>query len=97
MFCPDDTIVAISSAPSSAARGVIRISGPDAHSLASTIFEPKAPSAPWTHLIGRCHLADKTSCSAQTYTFHAPKSYTGQHLVELHLPGSPALLARLFS
>jgi len=38
MYIPDDTIVAISSATGSAARGIIRVSGPEALGLADAIF-----------------------------------------------------------
>jgi tRNA modification GTPase len=87
-----DTIVAISSAVGPAARMIVRVSGPQAPRLAAdlarTADEPQ-PSASRVHL----HFAD-LSVPAWFYVFRAPRSYTGDDLVEFHLPGNP-VLARL--
>jgi len=98
MYPLDDTIVAISSAPGPALRGIIRLSGADAAGLAAEVFQP-APgeaslqtAAGWTRLLGRCRLTGQADCAAEAYVFCAPGSYTGQDIIELHLPGSPALL-----
>ena len=98
MYYPDDTIVAISSAPGPAARGVIRLSGPQALTAVAELFRPddkkrSLPDAlPWTRLTGRCRLTDNITSPAQVYLFRAPHTYTTQDIAELHLPGSPPLL-----
>ncbi|MCK4629121.1 MAG: 50S ribosome-binding GTPase, partial [Sedimentisphaerales bacterium] len=97
MYIPDDTIVAVSSAAGSAARGIIRVSGPEALALAGTIFQGDdgvsvAEAGSWSVLKGRCLLTESVSCPAGLYIFRAPHSYTTQDVVEFHLPGSGPLL-----
>jgi tRNA modification GTPase len=87
-----DTIVAISSAVGPAARMIVRASGPGAVQLAGQLAAdplPEAGTASRTTL-----RVNDLSVPAWLYLFHAPRSYTGEDLVEFHLPGSP-LLARL--
>lgn len=93
----DETIVAVSSAVGAAPRMIVRMSGPDALSLLKSI-SPQAPDP-----AGAYRLAidapdaldlDHVSIPAWVYIFINPKSYTGQDLVELHVPGNP-LLVRL--
>jgi tRNA modification GTPase len=86
----NDTIVAISSASGPAPRMIIRASGSGvADILADFRAEISAPGA------GR-----KTLCfaglrvPAWVYRFAGPRSYTGDDLIELHIPGNP-LLARM--
>ncbi len=87
----DDTIVAISSAAGRAARMVLRVSGPQSRGIAGGIGveTAEAPGATRSTL----RFAG-LSCPAWTYWFLGPRSYTGQDLVELHVPGNP-LLARM--
>ncbi len=90
----DDTIVAISSATGRAARMIVRLSGPDALAIANQLTLRRgrfSDLAPIEHL--SLHVNGLTF-NAFVYTFIAPRSYTGQHLIELHLPGNP-LLARM--
>lgn len=88
----DDTIAAISSAVGPAARMLVRLSGSGAIDLASTICNLKSDIA-----VGasrqRLHFSD-LAVPAWLYIFQSPRSYTGDDLVEFHLPGNP-LLARL--
>jgi len=97
MYILDDTIVAISSAAGSAARGIIRISGPEALGLADAIFQKDdgvsvAKATSWSVLKGRCRLTKAVFCPADLYIFRVPHSYTTQDVVEFHLPGSGPLL-----
>jgi tRNA modification GTPase len=94
MYILDDTIVAISSAAGSAARGIIRVSGPEALGLVDTIFHgvSVAEAASWSVHKGRCRLTGAVFCPADLYIFRAPHSYTTQDVVEFHLPGSGPLL-----
>ncbi len=89
-----DTIVALSSPPGSSSRAVIRLSGPDAFSLAGQLFTP-LPERGWRHRIGELRLSDWPAAPASAITFRAPKSYTGEDVVELWVPGAPPLTRRL--
>ena len=87
-----DTIAAISSAVGPAARMIVRASGPGATGLARGIADP-APEAAGSASRYRLSFASLT-VPAWVYVFRAPRSYTGEDLVEFHLPGNP-LLARM--
>jgi len=97
----DDTIVAISTAGGAAARGIIRLSGPEALALAEQFFRTDSPEigltdqSDWRRVHGYCRLDMGIECEAKAYVFHGPRSYTGQDVVELHLPGSPVLLGMI--
>ena len=86
-----DTIAAISSATESAARMIVRLSGPDAWLFAVDVapgYQPAASVADRATLVIR-----GMSVPVQIYSFQSPRSYTAEDLVEFHLPGNP-LLAR---
>jgi tRNA modification GTPase len=86
---PSDTIVAISSAVGPGARIIVRASGPDAHSLARSLGADRT-AGPST--ASRFNLQfDGLSVPAWLYLFHSPRSYTGEDLVEFHIPGNPIL------
>jgi tRNA modification GTPase len=91
----DDTIVAISSAVGVAARMVIRASGPDCGRILRELCG-ESPAIESTATAYPCaiHLSEKIEFPAWVWRFCAPRSYTGQDLIELHIPGNP-LLARL--
>jgi len=94
----DDTIAAVSSPPGASARGVIRISGPDALPIADRCFRAAdggrlADAASHSRIEGRLTIGDDLECPAALYLFRAPRSYTREDVVELHLPGSPGVLA----
>lgn len=84
-----DTIVAISSPPGNAMRGIIRLSGPLAHNLALRVVQPHMESRPRRWIDST--LRDPP-CPSALLLFEAPASFTGQHIAEIHLPGSPILL-----
>lgn len=88
----DDTIVAISSATGRAARMVLRLSGPEVRRIAGELgveITGNLPNATRHQL----HFADLV-CPGWVCAFAGPRSYTGQDLIELHIPGNP-LLARM--
>jgi tRNA modification GTPase len=89
-----DTIVALSSPPGASLRAVIRLSGPDAFALASQVFDP-LPDTGRRHTHGELRLSEWPAAPASAITFRAPRSYTGEHVVELWLPGAPPLTRRL--
>jgi tRNA modification GTPase len=98
MFPADDTIVAVSSAAGSAERSIVRLSGPAAFQLAGELFRPLDESAPLNELGGfrSCEglvTLHRPACElpARALVFRRPRSYTREDLVELHLPGAPAV------
>jgi len=87
-----DTIAAISSATGSAARMILRLSGPESAEITRRFWDadiPKPGGASHGRLIVR-----GMSVPGWLYFFQSPRSYTGEDCVELHLPGNP-LLARM--
>jgi tRNA modification GTPase len=88
---PSDTIAAISSSVGPAARMIVRLSGPAAIDLAGRLVPGLQVAAASAQR--RTMSIRGMNLPAWCYVFIAPHSYTGQDLVELHIPGSP-LLAR---
>src|SRR3954449_12033209 len=86
-----DTIVAISSAVGPAARMIVRVSGPRAAPVASKVAGSN-DLPPGASRVRLCF--SDLSVPAWLYVFRSPRSYTGEDLVEFHLPGNP-LLARM--
>lgn len=106
MLDAGDTIAAISSSAGSGARAIVRASGPDALALARTVFSSTAGvkldelgGFRWAQ--GIVHLDGSIELPAVAYVFRAPRSYTRQDVVELHIPGQASvaqmLLDRLIS
>lgn len=87
-----DTIVAVSSAVGPAARMIVRTSGPDAQPLADQLGTSLngGPSSAARQLLNFSGL----TVPAWIYFFRAPRSFTGEDLIEFHLPGNP-ILAKL--
>ena len=91
---PADTIVAVSSAIGAAARMIVRMSGPGSLQLACNLSRlPPEELVAGAQTRARLHFAG-LSVPAWLYAFRSPRSYTGDDVVEFHLPGD-ALLARL--
>lgn len=86
-----DTIQAISSPPGSGARGIVRISGPEALAAASRVLGVGLARRRQS-LEARIRIAGGL-VDCLVLIMPAPRSFTGEDLVELHLPGSPLLLA----
>ncbi len=86
-----DTIVAISSAAGAAARMIVRLSGRDSLPLARGLCTDVGEAAGAAR---RSLSFDDLTVPAWVYVFRGPRSYTGDDLVEFHLPGNP-LLARM--
>jgi tRNA modification GTPase len=93
-----DTLVALSSAPGPGARAVVRLSGPDALRIAFTLFTAAEPVLPHRR---RCYPGElrlpgvAAPLPADLYAWPAPRTYTGQNLVELHTLSSPPLVELL--
>ena len=81
-------------------RGIVRISGNRVNEILADWFEPDDAQGWATAKTARSHTGrlrlDSTNqpidCPVQVLFWPTRKSYTGQPLIELHLPGSPCLL-----
>lgn len=93
-----DTIVAVATPAGYAERGVIRLSGPAARVLAARLFAPRdgGPADPLParglHHGELLLPPEGLVCPVTLWVFRAPRSFTGEDMVELHLPGAPGLL-----
>ena len=93
-----DTIVALSTAPGRSAIGVIRLSGPDAFSLARKIAGDEGLELPIGHVVLRSlqPVGDTEPLDEALLTyFAAPHSYTGEDVVEISCHGSPVILRQV--
>jgi tRNA modification GTPase len=99
----DDTIVALASAPGSAYRGIVRISGPRIRPVLAGWFRPDDDDAWRTARVAMVHsgqlinVSERAPIAVDVHDWPNRRSYTGQPLVELHLPGSPPLLEAVLS
>jgi tRNA modification GTPase len=99
-FDLNDTIVALSSALGPGARAVVRLSGPDAFRIASSVFVPAGAMAFNRRRLypGNVRLPDVTApLPTEMVVFPAPHSYTGQHIAEMHTIGCPPLVELLIA
>lgn len=90
MFNTDDTIVAMSSAAGPAARSIVRLSGPEAIALGTRVFAKcldKLPGFAVAAGVVKVDSPHPLQAPARAYLFRAPRSYTRQDVVELHVPG----------
>jgi tRNA modification GTPase len=92
-----DTIVAISTPPGRGGIGIVRLSGPDASSIAAQLVSLRHPLE---H--GRARLADVLDAAGDDHSgkiddamvtlYAAPNSYTAEEVVEIAAHGSPVVL-----
>jgi tRNA modification GTPase len=97
---PEDTIVALSSAPGPGRRAIIRLSGPNSFPIARTLFTTpeEIASSQRRRYAGAIRLAGiSATLPANLYLWPEPHSYTGQDLAELHTIGSPPLVELLIA
>ncbi|MDA1184240.1 MAG: tRNA uridine-5-carboxymethylaminomethyl(34) synthesis GTPase MnmE, partial [Acidobacteria bacterium] len=97
MFSTHDSIVAIATPPGRGGIGVVRISGPSSHEIATRILDRRAPlearHATLAHVRVTAQDAPGEALDEVVVTyFPAPRSYTGEHVVEVSAHGSPVVL-----
>ncbi len=87
----EDTIVAVATAPGIGAIAVIRLSGPDAFTIANKIFPGKDLLLQASHTIhfGNIKSGNKSIDEGVVSLFKGPKSYTGEDVIEIGCHGSP--------
>ena len=86
----DDTIVALATAPGIGALGVIRLSGPDSIKIVKGLFPSKDLSKQATHTlhVGLLKNGEEVLDEVVISIYRAPKSYTGEDVVEISCHGS---------
>lgn len=98
-FNLEDTIVALSTPQGEGAIGVIRLSGKDAFSISNVIFKGKnlAKANANTLHFGRIVDPSTTSTIDEVVLglFKAPRSYTGEDVIEISCHGSPYILEKV--
>src|SRR5437870_1979475 len=93
-----DTIVALATAPGPGARAIIRLSGPDAVRIAEAVVRTAEPvqQGERESYDGLAELPGVAApLDVTIYVWPAPRTYTGQDVVELHTISCPPLLELL--
>ena len=87
----DDTIVALATAPGIGAIAVIRLSGPHAFSIINRLFPSKDLEAVPSHTlhVGMLVEEERVLDEVVVSLYRGPRSYTGEHVVEISCHGSP--------
>jgi tRNA modification GTPase len=100
-FHPDDTICAIATASGGAARGMVRVSGPEAINVVATHFrstngtkieDTRWPTAIAGRITARLHDNHLHEIPCDAFVWPTSRSYTREPVAELHSFGSPPLL-----
>jgi len=88
-----DTIAAIATPPGKGAIAIVRVSGPRVRELASRLARSARPLRP--HVATPVALLDESGTQidgALAIFSPAPRSYTGEDALELHVHGSPVIV-----
>ena len=93
----DSTICALATPPGVGGLAVVRISGPEAYSVVAKVFRPANAAKKveeqkgYTALFGHSFLRGKALDETVALFFRAPRSYTGEDVVELSCHGGRAV------
>src|SRR6202035_4269801 len=95
----DNTIVALSTAPGTAALGVIRLSGPESISVANELFPSKDLSVQPSHTlhVGLLKNGPEVLDEVVVSIYRAPRSYTGEDVVEISCDGSTLIEEKILA
>jgi tRNA modification GTPase len=89
----DDTIVAPATAAGEAAVAIVRLSGPRARAIGEAVAPPRRERRSHRFYRARLEAADgSTLDEGLVVEMHAPHSYTGEDVVELHTHGAPVVV-----
>jgi tRNA modification GTPase len=91
------TIAAIATGPAAGGIGIIRISGPNALAAARRVVRglPAEPIARHAYFVHFVDAQERVLDEGLALWFAAPRSFTGEDVVELHGHGAPKLLSML--
>ena len=94
-----DTIIAIATPPGEGAIGIIRLSGVDAVSIVNSLFSGKDLAKQPSHTLhfGRIKDGDRVIDEVVVSLYTAPKSYTGEDVVEISVHGSDFVLREVLA
>lgn len=97
---PEMTIAAIATPPGEGGIGIVRISGPCAFQIASSLFSPVGKEGleelpGYRGVLGAIRDGDEMVDEAIAFVYRAPKSYTGEDVVELSCHGGRWVTARV--
>jgi tRNA modification GTPase len=94
---PADTIVALATAAGKGAIAVIRLSGPEAISIADTIFHGKTLAQQASHTLHFGTIRDQNRILDEVVVslFKAPHSYTKENVVEISCHGSDYIVTQI--
>jgi tRNA modification GTPase len=90
----EPTIVALATPTGTGALGIIRLSGPGAIGIAQNVFKGKDLTKQQSHSIHFGHIVDGDMILDEVLVslFIAPKSYTGENVVEISCHGSAYII-----
>lgn len=87
-----ETIAAIATPPGRGAIAIVRCSGPDARRIAARVFRSRAPLTDRVATYGEILDVDGTVLDrGLALAMDAPRTVTGEDVVELHVHGSPVV------
>ena len=91
------TITALATPPGQGGIAVVRVSGPEAFAIAARVFTPRNPARRleqakgYTAMLGHTLLKGKPLDETVALCFRAPRSYTGEDVVELSVHGGTVM------
>lgn len=93
----NDTICAVSTPPGRGGVAMIRVSGPEALNVCQRLWQGHSLTGAQSHTVHYGRIMDGTEVldEAVASIFRAPRSYTGDDVVELSVHGSPYIQNRL--
>jgi len=91
---PDSIILAIGTAPGESPRGLVRMSGAGALDVAASALGAAGPTLAVRSVRTARLTFDRWSIPCIVVSMPGPASYTGEDVVELILPGHPALMSK---
>jgi tRNA modification GTPase len=87
-----ETIAAIATPPGRGAIAIVRCSGPDARAIAARVFRSRTPLADRVATYGEIRDVDGALLDrGLAIAMDAPRTVTGEDIVELHVHGSPVV------
>ena len=88
----NDTIAAISTSVGVSAINIIKVSGPESIEIVNEIFKGKDLTKVESNTINYGYIVDETKKIDEVLVsiFHAPKTYTGENIVEINSHGGIA-------
>ena len=96
----NDTICAVATPPGTGGLGVIRVSGPLAFSVVDAVSRCLPCASFVGHTLHRSAIVNPNGSvidDVLVSVFHAPRSYTGEDVVEISAHGSPLILGQILA